>query len=156
MSSAERQGGCRPPQRLKVRLTPAAEQAARGGHPWIYADRIKSINRDGEAGELAVIYDRRDRFFGVGLFDPHSPIRLRLLHVGEPAAIDDGWWRERFRAATARRAGMFDDTTTGYRWINGESDGLPALVVDRYGDVCVLKLYSAIWLPRVSGSSSVC
>ena len=136
--------------RLKIRLTPAAEQAARGGHPWVYADRIKSINREGEPGELAVIYDRRDRFFGVGLYDPHSAIRLRLLHVGEPATIDDGWWRDRFSTATARRRGMFGADTTGFRWINGESDGLPGLVLDRYADTCVLKIYSAIWLPRLA------
>lgn len=136
--------------RLKIRLTPAAEQAARGGHPWIYADRIKSLNREGEPGELAVIYDRRDRFFGVGMFDPHSPIRLRMLHVGEPVTIDDDWWIERFRAATSRRAGMFGEETTGFRWINGESDGLPAIVWDRYGETCVVKIYSAIWLPRVA------
>ncbi|MFT4549074.1 MAG: 23S rRNA (cytosine1962-C5)-methyltransferase [Verrucomicrobiales bacterium] len=135
--------------RLKIRLTPAAERAARDGHPWIYADRIKTINRDGEAGELAVVYDRRDRFFGVGLFDPHSPIRLRMLHVGSQVTIDDAWWLARFRTATEIRKGMFDDRTTGYRWINGESDGLPALVVDRYADVAVVKIYSSIWLPRL-------
>ncbi len=135
--------------RLKIRLTPAAEKAARGGHPWIYGDRIRSINRDGEAGELAVIYDRRDRFFGFGLYDPHSPIRLRMLHVGEPVTPDHNWWVERFRSATSRRTGLFDAQTTGYRWINGESDGLPGLVLDRYSDACVLKIYSAIWLGRI-------
>jgi len=145
----DKPGGSKPLPRLKVRLTPAAEQAARGGHPWIYADRIKSISRDGVAGELAVIYDRRDRFFGVGLFDPHSPIRLRMLHVGEPVNIDDNWWRQRFKGATSRRMGMFGADTTGYRWINGESDGLPGLVVDRYAETCVLKVYSSIWLPRI-------
>ena len=135
--------------RLKIRLTPAAEKAARAGHPWIYADRIRSINRDGEVGELGVVYDRRDRFLGFGLFDPTSPIRLRMLHVGAPATADEDWWVERFRVAVSRRDGMFDAATTGYRWINGESDGLPALVLDRYGEVAVLKIYSAIWLPRV-------
>ncbi|MGI9244999.1 MAG: class I SAM-dependent rRNA methyltransferase [Verrucomicrobiales bacterium] len=135
--------------RLKVRLMPAAEKAARGGHPWIYADRIKSLSRDGEAGELAIVYDRRDRFLGVGLFDPHSPIRLRMLHVGKPVTIDGRWWQARFAAATSRRFGMFDQGTTGYRWINGESDGLPGLVLDRYADTCVLKIYSSVWLGRI-------
>ena len=73
-----------------------------------------------------------------------------MLHVGDPVNIDDQWWLERFRAATSRRIGMFGGDTTGFRWINGESDGLPALVVDRYADVCVVKVYASIWLPRVN------
>lgn len=133
--------------RLKIRLTPAAEQAARSGHPWIFADRLKSINRPGECGELAVIYDRNDRFFGAGLYDPHSPIRLRMLHVGSPLTIDESWWIERFRSALKKREGLFGPETNSYRLINGESDGLPGLVLDRYADTCVLKIYTTIWLP---------
>jgi len=55
----------------------AAEARVRGGHPWIFADSIREQNREGEAGELAVIYDRNDTFLAVGLFDPDSPIRVR-------------------------------------------------------------------------------
>lgn len=96
-------------------------------------------------GDLAVIYDRNDRFLAIGLYDPESPIRVRLLHAGKPVKIDAAWWQARLDAALQRRAGLFDETTTGYRCINGESDGWPALVLDRYDATLVLKLYSAIW-----------
>ncbi len=100
-------------------------------------------------GELAVIYDRKDRFLAVGLFDPESPIRVRLLHTGKPLAIDAAWWRQNLAQSLSKRAGRFDAQTTGYRLIHGESDGWPGLVLDRYDQALVIKLYTAIWLPRL-------
>ncbi len=171
----------KPVPRLRLRVTATAETIVRGGHPWLFAGSIHEQNRAGEAGELAVIFDRKDRFLAIGLFDPESPLRVRVLHAGKPVTIDDAWWRARLDTALARRRGrapgilpgdgsektsvipsnndstrrdaggtLFDDQTTGHRWINGESDGWPGLVLDRYGDVLVLKLYTAAWLPRLN------
>ena len=134
--------------RLRLRVTAAAETQIRGGHPWVYGDSIREQNRDGAPGELAVIYDRKDKFLAVGLFDPDSPIRVRILHAGKPLTIDDEWWSSQLAQAAERRRGLFDDRTNGYRLINGESDGWPGLVLDRYDQTLVLKLYSVVWLPR--------
>ena len=136
------------PPRLRLRVTPAAEASLRAGHPWLFAESIQAQNRPGQLGELAVIYDRKDRFLALGLFDPESPIRLRVLHVGKPQTIDRDWWSGRLDQALRRRQGLFDAQTTGFRWINGESDGWPGLVLDRYDRTLVLKLYTAAWLPR--------
>lgn len=137
---------------LHFAVTPAAERAVRRGHPWVFADRIKSQNREGEAGELAILYDRSDRFLAIGLYDPGSAIRVRILHSGSPATIDDAWFRACIAAAIAKRGGLRDgEGITGYRCVNGESDGLPGLVIDRYGDVAVAKLYTAAWFPFVAG-----
>jgi len=135
--------------RLRLRVTATAESIVRSGHPWLFADSVKEQNRAGEPGELAVIYDRRDRFLAAGLFDPHSPIRVRILHAGKPQTINREWWRARLGQALARRRGLFDGQTNGWRCINGESDGWPGLVLDRYDDTLVLKLYTAAWLPRL-------
>ena len=70
--------------RLRLRITAAAETIVRSGHPWLFADSIHEANRDGQLGELAVIYDRKDKFLAIGLFDPDSPIRVRILHAGKP------------------------------------------------------------------------
>jgi 23S rRNA (cytosine1962-C5)-methyltransferase len=75
--------------RLRLRITAAAETILRDGHPWLFAGSIHEQNRDGQAGELAVIYDRKDRFLAIGLFDPESPLRVRVLHAGKPVTIDD-------------------------------------------------------------------
>jgi 23S rRNA (cytosine1962-C5)-methyltransferase len=138
-----------PPARLRLRITAAAETIVRGGHPWLFADSIQESNRPGRLGDLAVIYDRKDKFLAVGLFDPDSPIRVRILHAGKPQTIDAAWWRSRLAQSLARRDGLFDATTTGFRLIHGESDGWPGLVLDRYDTTLVLKIYTAAWLPRL-------
>ena len=121
----------------------------RGGHPWLYDASIREQNRPGQPGELAVLFDRSDKFLALGLYDPLSPIRVRVLHCGKPVTADDNWWRARLQTTLARRDGLFDAQTTGHRCISGESDGWPGLVLDRYDTTFVLKLYSAAWLPRV-------
>ena len=134
--------------RLRLRVTAAAESALRSGHPWLYAESIREQNRRGELGDLAVIYDRNDRFLALGLYDPDSPLRVRVLHRGKPEQVDSKWWRRRLQETVARRDGLFDEGTTGFRWIHGESDGWPGLVLDRYDRTLVLKLYTAAWLHR--------
>ena len=135
--------------RLRLRITAAAERQRRAGHPWVFSDSVREHNRDGAAGELAVIFDRQDRFLAVGFFDPGSPIRVRVLHVGKPLTIDEGFWRTRLDAAMQRRAALFDEQTNGYRIINGESDGWPGLVLDRYARTLVVKIYTAAWLTKL-------
>ncbi len=135
--------------RLRLRITAAAETAVRSGHPWVFSDSVLESNHAGQTGELAVIYDRKDRFLALGLFDPDSPIRVRILHAGKPQTIDHAWWQARLEQAIARRRDLFDAQTTGYRLIHGESDGWPGLVLDRYDTTLVLKIYTAAWLPRL-------
>ncbi len=148
MKTAPASSGEKTP-RLRLRVTAAAESIIRSGHPWLFADSVREQNRPGLTGELAVIYDRKDKFLAAGLFDSDSPIRVRILHAGKPATIDAVWWRARLELTLARRRGLFDAQTTGYRCINGEGDGWPGLVLDRYDATLVLKLYTAAWFPRL-------
>ncbi len=73
---------------LRLRATAAAESIIRSGHPWLFADSIREQNREGKPGELAVIFDRNDAFLAIGLFDPDSPLRMRVLHAGKPQVIN--------------------------------------------------------------------
>lgn len=134
------------PARLRLRVTAAAETQLRAGHPWVFGDSVREQNREGTAGELAVIFDRKDKFLAVGFFDPDSPIRVRILHAGKPQKIDSAWWCARLAQSLDRRRNLFNDQTNGYRLINGESDGWPGLVLDRYDHTLVVKLYTAAWL----------
>lgn len=133
---------------LRLRVSATAETIIRGKHPWLFADSIRAQNREGQPGELAVIFDRKDEFLAVGLYDPESPIRVRILHSGKPRKLDEAWWKANLHQALARRAAMFDAETTGCRLIHGENDNWPGLVVDRYDSTLVLKLYTVAWLPR--------
>ena len=137
------------PSRLRCRVSAAVETIVRGGHPWVFENSIRDQNRAGVAGELAVIYDRKDQFLAVGLYDPDSPLRIRVLHRGKPTQLNDAWWQNLLDAALAQRASLLDAETTACRLINGESDGWPGLVLDQYGRVLVLKLYTAAWASRV-------
>lgn len=142
--------------RLRLTLFPRAESAVRSGHPWVYADSIKSQNRDGETGELAVIYDKRDRFFAIGMFDADSPIRLRILLNGKAAVIDREFWLERARECFSKRDGsVLKEGTDGARLINGESEGFPGIVADKYANTLVVKVYAAGWLARWNELESV-
>ncbi len=134
---------------MALRVSPAAERAMRGGHPWLFAEAIRHQSFAGKPGDLAVIFDQKRRFLAVGLYDPHSPIRVRILQVGEQASIDGEWFAEKVATAVARRAPLAQPHTTGYRLIHGENDGLPGLVVDRYDRTLVMKLYTAVWLPHL-------
>lgn len=135
--------------RLRMRISASAEAELRSGHPWVFSNSIREQNREGQPGELAVIYDRKDRFLAIGLYDPDSPLRVRILHSGKPATLDAAWWCARFESAIERRRGILDSQTTGCRLIHGENDGWPGLVLDRYGEDLALKLYTAAWLPRL-------
>lgn len=135
--------------RLKIRVTPAAEQAVRHGHPWVYGDKVRQQNRPAETGEIAVLYDRSDRFLALGFYDLDSAIRLRIIHQGRPVSLDETWWRQKLENTLAARQEWFGPDTTGYRLINGENDGWPALILDQYGSTLVLKIYAAFWLPHL-------
>jgi 23S rRNA (cytosine1962-C5)-methyltransferase len=137
-------------RRVAVRCTPDALRQVRGGHPWLFAASITSVSHEGRAGDLAVVFDEDRRFAAIGLWDPASPIRLRVLHRGKPAAIDAAWFRSVIDTALARRQILIQDpSTTAFRCIHGENDGFPGLVADRYADTLVVKLYTAAWIPHL-------
>lgn len=136
-------------RRLALRVTRQAQQALRAGHPWLFDRSIVAQSAEGQPGDLAVIFDDRRRFLAIGLYDPASPIRVRVLQHGVQATIDAAFFAGRLAAAAERRAPLASTETTGYRLVHGEGDGLPGLVIDRYDRVLVLKLYSAAWLPHL-------
>jgi 23S rRNA (cytosine1962-C5)-methyltransferase len=144
------------PNRVAVHLTPAALRAVRRGHPWVYDRGIRRLNREGQAGDLAVLIDGNRQVAGLGLYDPESPIRVRVLHRGEPTVIDADWLRKRMGTAfDARDALTRDPATTGYRLVHGENDGLPGLVLDRYDETLVMKLDTVAWLPHLDVLSAL-
>ena len=109
----------------------------RTGHPWVYRSDLKA--HDGLAAGLIRLADERGRGLGTGLFSPHSEIRVRWL-APEGSEVNAAWWTGMVRAAVARRAGITD---TGHRLVHAEGDGLPSLILDRYGDCAVAQLLSA-------------
>lgn len=137
-------------KRIALRVSPAAERRLRAGHPWLFNGAIQAQSRHGRAGDLGVVFDRKGRFLAIGLYDPDSPLRLRVLQSGSPATLDQAWFERRIVTAARVRLPLPAESTTGFRIVHGENDGLPGLVLDRYGRSLVLKLYTAAWVPHLT------
>ena len=137
-------------QRIALRISVPGERALKQGHPWVFDQSITEQSREGNPGDLAVIFDDKRRFLAVGLYDPTSTIRVRILQKGKPATIDANWFEEKIKTAAAIRKPLSKQDTNGYRLVHGENDGLPGLVIDRYADTLVLKLYTPAWVPHLN------
>lgn len=139
------------PASLAIKLRPAAEKIVKQGHPWIFSQSIEKINKQGKAGDLAVLFDQRNnKVFGIGLYDPDSPIRIKMVHLGGPTKIDKEFFQKKVSEAYHIRRPLLATETDAYRLIFGENDGFPGLIVDIYNNVGVIKLYSPIWLPYLN------
>ena len=110
----------------------------RHGHPWIYRSDV--VDGPPQPGIVAVT-DTHGTFLGRALWSPGSEIRLRLL-TRDDVPITAAWWTDRIREAAARRDRL-DPPATAYRVVHAEGDGLPSLIVDRYGEHVVAQLLSA-------------
>jgi 23S rRNA (cytosine1962-C5)-methyltransferase len=113
----------------------------RAGHPWVFRKAVEKAPRDLPAGAVVDVVEQ-GRFVARGYYDPLSAIAVRILTRDAAEAVDAAFWRNRVARAAALRAELVSGTT-GFRLVHGESDGLPGVVVDRYGSFAVLKLYSA-------------
>src|SRR5690625_696696 len=134
------------PKTLAVKLRPAAEKAVKQSHPWVFSKGIAKIKKNGNPGDLCIIFDRdTNKAMAIGLYDPSSPIRIKIIHYPGSAKIDDNFFKRKIQTAFAVRKPLLQTNTNAYRFLYGENDGFPGLIVDIYNKVGVVKLYSAIW-----------
>jgi 23S rRNA (cytosine1962-C5)-methyltransferase len=112
---------------------------ARSGHPWIYRSAVAEAA--GEPGDVIPVFDRAGDFLGRAFYNPNSEITLRIAERHDEP-IDESWFRTRIECALAYRDSLEIDGDA-YRLLHAEADGVPGLVVDRYGDHLVLQVGSA-------------
>jgi len=120
-----------------VQVTARGAERWKQGHPWIYRTDVAE-EPDKEPGIVRVT-DRRGRFLGQALYSPKSEIRLRLLTRAE-TPLDAVWWGGRIAAAISHRMGI---EANAWRAVHAEADGLPSLIIDKYGPWVVAQLLSA-------------
>jgi 23S rRNA (cytosine1962-C5)-methyltransferase len=123
-----------------VRLKPKAEaRAIRHGFPWVYADELVTDRRtQGLApGALAVLEDGERRPLGLVTVNVKSKIIARMLDRDPEAVIDQDWFAGRIARALAHRARLYSQPF--YRLVHAEVDGLPGVVIDRFGDLAVVQ-----------------
>ena len=131
----------------QVTVLRRAAESVRHGHPWIYRTAAAHLSsnggpdKSGSTGAIVRIADEDGHFLGIGIWDPESPIAVRVWSREPDAKLDAKLFRDRLERAIAIRRQLFDDgRTTAYRILNGEGDRTPGFVLDRYGDVAVLKI----------------
>jgi 23S rRNA (cytosine1962-C5)-methyltransferase len=120
-----------------VVVSPRGVGRLRTGHPWVFRSDVR--DEDGTPAGLGRLVDERGRGLGTALYSPASEIRCRWL-APEGTIVDAGWWAQMVREALDRRRGIGDGA---YRVVHAEGDGLPSLIVDRYGPYAVAQLLSA-------------
>jgi 23S rRNA (cytosine1962-C5)-methyltransferase len=135
-----------------VRLAKGKEDAVRAGMPWVYAsDLIESSEHLMiPPGSVVQLENHKGQYVATGYFNVKSQIACRILSLGKEA-IDTGFFARRLQAAVAKR-----DQLVGvpyYRMVHSEADGLPGLLIDRFGDICVvqagtagMELLQPLWL----------
>lgn len=123
-----------------VRLLPKAEaRAVRHGFPWVYANELV-LDRRTKAlppGTLAILEDAERRQMGLVAVNPLSKIACRMLDANAGAVVDQAWFADRIRFALDLRERLYD--APFYRLVHAEADGLPGVVIDRFGDVAVIQ-----------------
>ena len=89
-----------------------------------FSDSIEKVNKEGKSGDLAIIFSHtKNKAMGVGLFDPQSPIRIKMIHFDGGATIDHAFFSEKILAAFSLRKELLKTQTNSYRLLFGENDG---------------------------------
>ncbi|UWR87110.1 RSP_2647 family RNA methyltransferase [Phaeobacter inhibens] len=128
------------PERARVKLKPKANaRALRHGFPWVYANELVTDRRTRKLapGTLAVLEDDGMTQMGLVAVNPESKIIARMLDTDPAAEINQDWFETRLSRALALREQLYD--APYYRLAHAESDGLPGVVIDRFGDTCVVQ-----------------
>lgn len=127
----------------KIYITPKGERAARGGHPWVYADEITNIEGTFADGDLVDVVTGKGKYLGTGFINNHSKIRVRIISGNTNDKFDDAFWKRRLQyAVDYRRTVMPGDDFKCCRLIFGEADMFPGLTVDRFNDILVTQTLS--------------
>ncbi len=124
-----------------ITLTNKGLRRAQTGHPWVFDNDLRATDATPSEPSVVTLVDTHNRFIGQGLFNPKSKIALRLL-TRDQTPITPDFFAQRTRAAIDYRERVVDGYEA-FRVVHSESDGIPGLTVDKYGDYLVLQQHSA-------------
>jgi 23S rRNA (cytosine1962-C5)-methyltransferase len=130
---------------LKVWLKPGREKSLRRRHPWVFSGAIERVDGAPEPGATVEVVAAAGEFLAYAAYSPASQIRARVWSFDARERVDATFFRRRLVRAveSRRRLGMLDDPGAGCRLVFAESDGLPGLIVDRYGEYLVCQVLAA-------------
>ena len=123
-------------------LKKGRERSVLRRHPWIFSGAVTRVDGATEPGATVQVHDHGGRLLGHGAHSPDSQIAVRMWSFDPAETVDRALLGDRLRRAVALRGALALETNA-VRLVNAESDGLPGLIVDRYGDLLVCQLLSA-------------
>jgi 23S rRNA (cytosine1962-C5)-methyltransferase len=123
-------------------LKPGREKSVRQKHPWIFSGAVQKVTGDPEPGERVEVYDQRGKWLARAGYSPHSQIVARIWTWDPGQAVDADFFRHLILQAEALRKPLLE-YTDGIRLVHAENDGLPGVIVDRYGAFLVVQFLSA-------------
>jgi 23S rRNA (cytosine1962-C5)-methyltransferase len=127
-----------------LRLGRGRDRSLRRRHPWVYSGAIASVEGKPPPGAIVRLVGHDGGFLAWAYFNERSQIRARVLDWDESASIDESWWRRSIASAVQRRRDLPElEGCDVSRLIHSEADGLPGLVVDRYGEWLVVQVLTA-------------
>jgi 23S rRNA (cytosine1962-C5)-methyltransferase len=127
----------------QVILKKGREKSVHNRHPWIFSGAVDRIEGNPTDGDVVDVWDSRARFIARGIVNQHSQIVVRILTWDQDVLIGEGFWRGRLeRAISARESLAASPLIDAYRLVHAEADGLPGLIVDRYGPWLVVQFLS--------------
>ena len=125
-------------------LKPGREKSLLRRHPWIFSGGVQSVEGNPASGSTLDLLSSKGDFLARAAYSPISQIRARVWTFDPAEAVDAEFFRRRIRQAIAGRITLnLEHSTDAYRLVHAESDGIPGLIVDRYGDVLVLQSLTA-------------
>ncbi|KAA6232674.1 class I SAM-dependent rRNA methyltransferase [Chlorobium phaeovibrioides] len=134
-------------------LKPKEHRRIQKGHLWVFSNELETVPHDIAAGETVQLHTHDRKLIGAGFFNPNSLISFRLLTKGEELP-DRAFFRKKLQEALTLRQKVYQlDDTNAWRLVHGESDGMPGLIIDRFGKGLVIQAFSAgmdLHLPMIS------
>jgi 23S rRNA (cytosine1962-C5)-methyltransferase len=125
-----------------VILKPGRDKSLRRHHPWLFANAIAEVEGEPELGTTVDVLAQERSWLGRGAYSPHSQLRVRMWTFDSEETIDESFFHARLARAIGMRQALRLDSDA-WRLVNGESDGLPGLIVDRYGEFLVCQFTAA-------------
>lgn len=129
----------------KIHLNPKKIRSVERYHPWVFSGAIHRIEGKPTDGDFVTLCGANGAIVGHGFFAEGASIAVRLSHFGS-AIPDENWWQNRLQNAWDYRMGLgitSNGETDAFRWIHGEGDGLPGLILDCYNGVVVMQAHHA-------------
>jgi 23S rRNA (cytosine1962-C5)-methyltransferase len=123
-------------------LKPGREKSVRQKHPWIFSGAVQKVTGNPESGETVEVYDHQGKWLARAGYSPHSQITARIWTWDAGQAVDSDFFRKMILQAEALRKPL-QEYTDGIRLVHAENDGLPGIIVDRYGAYLVVQFLSA-------------